>query len=291
MMPRNGLAFERGPRSRRWIRYRLDKSPGAAVKGNIEVAARKDETARRAGTIRRSIMTLLAKTTFVGSAALVFLVSVAGAEAAPVTVECSLSVKYRVLTEAPSIDAVDRYRCNAKVLAVSDVDASDLSRRQVVFAFGKCPRLPETVVFGDKDVTEVRKYRRTRLRAHAFAGECSGCVISASNSVSDPRLDSAHFDATFVAKPVDAVSPAPDIMLPAGKGRLTLRGEATDDIIVRAAWAARKCVIRPIPPIYCGGIAGVPCPGTLQCVDYPADDCDPAAGGADCVGICVAPAS
>jgi uncharacterized small protein (DUF1192 family) len=37
----------------------------------------------------------------------------------------------------------------------------------------------------------------------------------------------------------------------------------------------------------CGGIAGLTCPDDLVCIDDPADDCDPACGGADCGGICV----
>ena len=36
----------------------------------------------------------------------------------------------------------------------------------------------------------------------------------------------------------------------------------------------------------CGGFAGIPCPGMGRCVDDPTDDCDPKAGGADCIGIC-----
>lgn len=36
----------------------------------------------------------------------------------------------------------------------------------------------------------------------------------------------------------------------------------------------------------CGGIAGFLCPEGLECVDDPRDDCDPAHGGADCMGIC-----
>ncbi|GME22712.1 uncharacterized protein LTHEOB_11278 [Neofusicoccum parvum] len=43
-----------------------------------------------------------------------------------------------------------------------------------------------------------------------------------------------------------------------------------------------------IVPEGCGGLAGRSCsePGRT-CVDQPGDGCDPAAGGADCVGICV----
>jgi hypothetical protein len=43
----------------------------------------------------------------------------------------------------------------------------------------------------------------------------------------------------------------------------------------------------PEPRGMCGGIAGIPCPDGFVCVDDPGDDCDPAAGGADCSGICV----
>ena len=49
-------------------------------------------------------------------------------------------------------------------------------------------------------------------------------------------------------------------------------------------------------PKMCGGFAGFPCPEGERCVDDPSDDCfvcedidddcDPAAGGADCSGIC-----
>jgi hypothetical protein len=37
----------------------------------------------------------------------------------------------------------------------------------------------------------------------------------------------------------------------------------------------------------CGGLAGKSCPAGKACVDDPADECDPANGGADCPGICV----
>ncbi|HXU64448.1 MAG TPA: protease complex subunit PrcB family protein [Polyangia bacterium] len=43
---------------------------------------------------------------------------------------------------------------------------------------------------------------------------------------------------------------------------------------------AGKCVVS------CGGIAGIACPGQGKCGDDPNDTCNPAAGGADCPGIC-----
>jgi hypothetical protein len=36
----------------------------------------------------------------------------------------------------------------------------------------------------------------------------------------------------------------------------------------------------------CGGIAAAVCDYGFTCQDDPTDDCDPSAGGADCVGIC-----
>lgn len=37
---------------------------------------------------------------------------------------------------------------------------------------------------------------------------------------------------------------------------------------------------------FCGGIAGIECPGAGSCADDPNDGCDPARGGADCGGVC-----
>jgi hypothetical protein len=37
----------------------------------------------------------------------------------------------------------------------------------------------------------------------------------------------------------------------------------------------------------CGGVANLPCPDGLVCIDDPTDDCDPNTGGVDCGGICI----
>lgn len=37
----------------------------------------------------------------------------------------------------------------------------------------------------------------------------------------------------------------------------------------------------------CGGIAALSCTRDLICIDDPRDACDPAKGGADCIGVCV----
>jgi hypothetical protein len=41
------------------------------------------------------------------------------------------------------------------------------------------------------------------------------------------------------------------------------------------------------PAPTCGGVAAIRCPGYGDCVDDPADGCDPKYGGADCGGVCV----
>jgi hypothetical protein len=47
-------------------------------------------------------------------------------------------------------------------------------------------------------------------------------------------------------------------------------------------------VCSPIPPSgpFCGGFAGISCPGSGICVDDATDDCDPNNGGFDCGGVC-----
>jgi hypothetical protein len=47
---------------------------------------------------------------------------------------------------------------------------------------------------------------------------------------------------------------------------------------------AGQCI--PDAKVVCGGIAGIACPGSGQCVDDPSDSCDPKRGGADCSGLC-----
>lgn len=42
----------------------------------------------------------------------------------------------------------------------------------------------------------------------------------------------------------------------------------------------------PSDEVFCGGFAGIECPGAGQCFDDPSDDCDPDNGGADCSGVC-----
>jgi hypothetical protein len=43
----------------------------------------------------------------------------------------------------------------------------------------------------------------------------------------------------------------------------------------------------PSNKLTCGGILGTQCPGGMQCIDFPGDGCNPNAGGADCLGMCV----
>jgi hypothetical protein len=57
--------------------------------------------------------------------------------------------------------------------------------------------------------------------------------------------------------------------------------DGTSIALVRAA----SCSETPEPQA-CGGLGGLPCPSGQACVDDPRDNCDPAAGGNDCSGIC-----
>ena len=49
---------------------------------------------------------------------------------------------------------------------------------------------------------------------------------------------------------------------------------------------AQATCVPDAPKVTCGGIAGIACPGFGKCADDPSDMCDPAAGGADCGGVC-----
>ena len=49
-----------------------------------------------------------------------------------------------------------------------------------------------------------------------------------------------------------------------------------------------ECKKEP-PKVFCGGIAGIECPGHGYCYDDPSDSCDPRKGGADCGGLCFCP--
>jgi hypothetical protein len=51
-------------------------------------------------------------------------------------------------------------------------------------------------------------------------------------------------------------------------------------------------VCSPIEPPsgpFCGGFAGIQCPGAGSCIDDASDACDPDNGGFDCGGVCACP--
>jgi hypothetical protein len=62
--------------------------------------------------------------------------------------------------------------------------------------------------------------------------------------------------------------------------------------VVKYCQADGSCSPQPplceAPKVFCGGIAGIPCPGNSVCIDDPDDNCAPPEG-ADCSGICVCP--
>lgn len=62
--------------------------------------------------------------------------------------------------------------------------------------------------------------------------------------------------------------------------------------VVKYCQADGSCSPKPAlceaPKVFCGGIAGIRCPGNSVCIDDPDDDCSPPEG-ADCGAICVCP--
>jgi hypothetical protein len=67
--------------------------------------------------------------------------------------------------------------------------------------------------------------------------------------------------------------------------KVAVRTRAGDTATAKGRWTPGACEETPSGP-FCGGIAAFACPGVGTCVDDPNDGCDPAAGGADCGGIC-----
>jgi hypothetical protein len=60
------------------------------------------------------------------------------------------------------------------------------------------------------------------------------------------------------------------------------------DVLGASEQAVSSATSQPLlfgPP--CGGLAGLACPTQMRCIDDPSDSCDPRAGGADCMGICI----
>lgn len=68
--------------------------------------------------------------------------------------------------------------------------------------------------------------------------------------------------------------------------KVAIRQRAGVDAAAKGRWDEGACQVAPTGP-FCGGIAGIKCPGLGTCTDNPSDSCDPAKGGADCGGVCV----
>jgi hypothetical protein len=128
------------------------------------------------------------------------------------------------------------------------------------------------------DTTALHALRQTVGRAIASGIVDTFIVLSPQRGGPIPREGgwSACAERGFVAtehkfvafvKRLDAIAPQPDTTI-----TLTRVARCTDD-----------------PPSLqpCGGFAGFPCPQGQFCVDDPRDTCDPAKGGADCIGLCV----
>jgi hypothetical protein len=63
----------------------------------------------------------------------------------------------------------------------------------------------------------------------------------------------------------------------------------TGEVCIDHPYGGSMAVDHPgicIKKVFCGGIAGIACPGATVCVDDPTDNCDPNNGGSDCGGYC-----
>jgi hypothetical protein len=65
--------------------------------------------------------------------------------------------------------------------------------------------------------------------------------------------------------------------------KVAIRGRVGADGFAKGRWNDGACAAPTAP--FCGGIAGIACPGLGSCVDDPSDGCSPGAG-ADCGGVC-----
>jgi hypothetical protein len=101
-------------------------------------------------------------------------------------------------------------------------------------------------------------------------GLCECSAAAASCPEGTPFDDSPEVCACV---PPEPVNPCAAVLCPVNTTCDVIDGEA-------------RC--NPIEPAgrFCGGIAGIECPGAGVCVDDPSDDCDPERGGADCGGVC-----
>ena len=102
----------------------------------------------------------------------------------------------------------------------------------------------------------------------------------------EPEAMCGAADAPGQCVPHDPTMPCPAIYMPVcGCNQQTYGNECEAMRAGTSVFSVGPCESEPIS---CGGFAGLLCPEGLICVDDPSDDCDPARGGADCIGVCVA---
>jgi hypothetical protein len=109
---------------------------------------------------------------------------------------------------------------------------------------------------------------RITLSAFAFVAACAGTPAP--------------------ARPVTAAPPAPVEAAPPTASACAAMLCLTDTRCEETHGQGRCVPIMHPANGFCGGIAGLRCPAGQRCVDAPGDGCDPARGGRDCGGVCVA---
>jgi hypothetical protein len=117
----------------------------------------------------------------------------------------------------------------------------------------------------------------------AFAAGCSSSDAPAGDLPTSPDPDALDGDTAPLSqglvappRPPGDVNPCAAVLCPAPSTCELVGGQPV-------------CTpIDPQPPSgpFCGGFAGIACPGAGACVDVPGDGCNPDRGGADCGGVC-----
>jgi len=130
----------------------------------------------------------------------------------------------------------------------------------------------------------------------AFAAGCSS--DDAARGGAEPNGDTPSNDvtpdvpvtddtSTTLAQSLRAAGSSEDLAINPCAAATCLVGTTCEVIDGQATCTPAQSGGSPTPSAqFCGGFAGIECPGAGSCVDDPSDDCDPERGGADCGGVC-----
>jgi hypothetical protein len=168
-------------------------------------------------------------------------------------------------------------------------------------AIGLCPGPKQTGVCAAKPQLCTRIYSPVcGCDGHTYGNACeaaaAGVAVASTGECKKPGSCSSNADcdnAAYCAFPVGQCGPSgtcapkPEVCIDIFDPVCGCDGRTYGNSCAAAGAGVNlasedACPTRP----FCGGIAGVPCPGLGECIDDPTDTCDPTGGGADCGGAC-----